>query len=85
MNAALFTALLFVSRTFTSIGYFTPQIGNSGYQIGGRYESSLNAGLDTTFIQYHVAVHLQHHDKASLLAGKLHAILQGICQGARLV
>lgn len=35
-----------------------------------------NAGLDTTFIQHHVAVHLQHHDKASLLAGKLHAILQ---------
>lgn len=35
-----------------------------------------NAGLDTTFIQHHVAVHLQHHDQASLLAGKLHAILQ---------
>jgi predicted nucleotidyltransferase component of viral defense system len=36
----------------------------------------LNAGLDTTFVQHHVAVHLQHHDQASLLAGKLHAILQ---------
>jgi len=35
-----------------------------------------NAGLNTTLIQHHVAVHLQHHDKASLLAGKLHAILQ---------
>ncbi len=35
-----------------------------------------NAKLDTTFIQYHVAVHLQHHDQASLMAGKLHAILQ---------
>ena len=35
-----------------------------------------NAGLETSFIQHHVAVHLQHHDKASLLAGKLHAILQ---------
>jgi predicted nucleotidyltransferase component of viral defense system len=35
-----------------------------------------NAGLDTTFVQHHVAVHLQHHDKASLLAGKLHAVLQ---------
>ena len=35
-----------------------------------------NAGLDTTLIQHYVAVHLQHHDKASLLAGKLHAILQ---------
>lgn len=35
-----------------------------------------NAGLDTTLIQNHVAVYLQHHDKASLFAGKLHAILQ---------
>lgn len=35
-----------------------------------------NAGLDTTLIQHHVAVHLQHHNQASLLAGKLHAILQ---------
>ncbi len=35
-----------------------------------------NAKLDTTLIQHHVAVHLQHHDQASLLAGKLHAILQ---------
>jgi predicted nucleotidyltransferase component of viral defense system len=34
------------------------------------------AGLNTTFVQHHVAVHLQHHDQASLLAGKLHAILQ---------
>ncbi len=34
------------------------------------------AGLDTTLAQHHVTVHLQHHDQASLLAGKLHAILQ---------
>lgn len=34
------------------------------------------ARLDTTLIQHHVPVHLQHHDRASLLAGKLHAILQ---------
>ena len=34
------------------------------------------AELQTTLIQHHVPVHLQHHDKASLLAGKLHAILQ---------
>jgi predicted nucleotidyltransferase component of viral defense system len=30
----------------------------------------------TTVIRRHVTLHLQHHDKASLLAGKLHAILQ---------
>ena len=27
-------------------------------------------------MQHHVPVHLQHHDQGSLLAGKLHAILQ---------
>jgi predicted nucleotidyltransferase component of viral defense system len=30
----------------------------------------------TTVIRRHVPLHLQHHDRASLLAGKLHAILQ---------
>jgi hypothetical protein len=34
------------------------------------------AGLATTIVRRHVVVHLQHHDRASLLAGKLHAILQ---------
>ncbi len=35
-----------------------------------------HAELNTTFVEHHVLVHLQHHDQASLLAGKLHAILQ---------
>ena len=34
------------------------------------------AGLDTTVIRRHVVLQLQHHDPASLLAGKLHALLQ---------
>jgi len=34
------------------------------------------AGLVTTVIRRHVPLQLQHHDPASLLAGKLHAILQ---------
>jgi predicted nucleotidyltransferase component of viral defense system len=34
------------------------------------------ATLNTTLVQHHVAVHLQHHDQASLLSGKLHALLQ---------
>jgi len=34
------------------------------------------AGLETSLIRRHVLLNLQHHDKASLLAGKLHAILQ---------
>jgi predicted nucleotidyltransferase component of viral defense system len=34
------------------------------------------AGLTTSFVQHHVPIHVQHHDQASLLAGKLHALLQ---------
>lgn len=34
------------------------------------------AGLETTVVRRHVLLRLQHHDRASLLAGKLHAILQ---------
>ena len=34
------------------------------------------AGLDTAVVRRHVLLQLQHHDQASLLAGKLHALLQ---------
>jgi hypothetical protein len=34
------------------------------------------AGLATTVVRRYVLLQLQHHDKASLLSGKLHAILQ---------
>ncbi len=34
------------------------------------------ADLETTVIRRHVVLQLQHHDPASLLAGKLHALLQ---------
>lgn len=34
------------------------------------------AGLATTLVRRHVLLHLQHHDQPSLLAGKLHALLQ---------
>lgn len=33
------------------------------------------AGLETTVVRRYVILNLQHHDRASLLAGKLHAIL----------
>ena len=33
------------------------------------------AGIETTIVRRHVALHLCHYDKASLLAGKLHAVL----------
>jgi len=34
------------------------------------------AVLETTIVRRHLTLQLQHHDRASLLAGKLHAILQ---------
>jgi hypothetical protein len=34
------------------------------------------AELTTTIVRRHVLLNLQHHDRASLLAGKLHAVLQ---------
>jgi hypothetical protein len=34
------------------------------------------AGLETTIVRRHVTLRLQHHDRASLLAGKLYAFLQ---------
>lgn len=34
------------------------------------------AGLETTIVRRHALLHLQHYDRPSLLAGKLHAILQ---------
>ncbi len=34
------------------------------------------AGLEVTLVRRHVLLRLQHHDRASLLSGKLHALLQ---------
>ena len=39
-------------------------------------EPPKGAELETSLIRRHVLLNLQHYDKASLLAGKLHAILQ---------
>ena len=36
----------------------------------------VGAGLETTVIRRHVTLQLQHHDRSSLMAGKLHAVLQ---------
>lgn len=36
------------------------------------------ASVTTTSLRRHVKLNLQHHDRASLLAGKLHAVLQRI-------
>ena len=34
------------------------------------------AGLETDLVRRYIPLNLQHHDRPSLLAGKLHAILQ---------
>lgn len=34
------------------------------------------AGLETTIVRRHALLHLQHYDQPSLLAGKVHALLQ---------
>ncbi len=40
------------------------------------------SGLDVSIVRRHVLLRLQHHDRASLLAGKLHAILvRGYAKG----
>ncbi len=36
----------------------------------------LGAEVTTTVVRRYVTLHLQHHDRATLLAGKLHAVLQ---------
>ncbi len=41
------------------------------------------AGLTTSVVRRHVVLQLHHHDRASLLAGKLHAILQLPCVKGR--
>ena len=35
----------------------------------------LGAGTDSTVVRRHIALNLRHYDKASLLAGKLHALM----------
>jgi predicted nucleotidyltransferase component of viral defense system len=43
------------------------------------------AVLDTTVVRRHLTLQLQHHDRASLFAGKLHAVLQrGFTKGRNL-
>lgn len=54
--------------------------GHRGETISVKLEVDTNppagARLETTVVRRHVLLRLQHHDKASLLAGKLAAILQ---------
>lgn len=47
-----------------------------GIRIEVDTDPPAGAGLATTIVRRHALLHLQHHDRPSLLAGKLHAILQ---------
>lgn len=52
--------------------------GNEKLSVKVEVDTRPPAGavLATTIVRRHLTLQLQHHDKASLLAGKLHAILQ---------
>ena len=72
-----------VNAAFIRFGHLIYELGLStqrGEVLAVKIEVDTNppagAGLDTTIVRRHVTLRLQHHDRASLLAGKLHAIFQ---------
>jgi hypothetical protein len=56
-----------------------PKLRRAAQVIAVKIEVDTNppagAGLATTVVRRYVTLQLQHHDRSSLLAGKLHAIL----------
>ena len=72
-----------VHRAFVRFRGLLSEAGLSPHQnevLAVRIEVATNppagAVLETRLVRRHVTLRLQHHDRASLLAGKLHAILQ---------
>ena len=72
-----------VNSAFVRFNHLLYELGLSAHRdevLAVKIEVDTNpptgAGLDTTLIRRHVTLRLQHHDRASLLAGKLHAIFQ---------
>jgi len=52
-------------------------IGQPGFFCeDAQFIGTPGASLTTTVVRRHLLLQLQHHDRASLLAGKLHAIFQ---------
>ena len=51
---------------------------NEGFSVKIEVDTQppAGAGLEITMVRRYVTLRLQHHDRATLLAGKLHAILQ---------
>jgi predicted nucleotidyltransferase component of viral defense system len=74
-----------VHKAFVRFRGLLYELGLSGHEtevIAVKLEIDTNppdgAVLSTTSLKRHVALNLQHHDRASLLAGKLHAVLQRV-------
>jgi len=65
---------------FPGLPYELGLSSQQGQVIAVKIEIDTNppagAGLVTTVVRRYVTLQLQHHDRSSLLAGKLHAILQ---------
>ena len=72
-----------IHRAFIRFSGLLYELGLSPYRsevLAVKIEVDTNppagAGLATTVVRRHLTLQLQHHNPASLLAGKLHAILQ---------
>jgi predicted nucleotidyltransferase component of viral defense system len=72
-----------VNNAFVQFRGLLHELGLSGHTtevLAIKLEIDTNppdgAVLETTVLNRYVALNLQHHDRASLLAGKLHAVLQ---------
>ena len=77
MTGKLFTAPLCASQDYFSSWRFSPHRDEVlSVKIEVDTDPPQGAGLATTVVRRYVVLQLQHHDRASLLAGKLHAILQ---------
>jgi predicted nucleotidyltransferase component of viral defense system len=61
---------------FYELGLSTQQSEVLAVKIEVDTNPPQGAGLSTTVVRRFVLLQIQHHDKASLLAGKIHAVLQ---------
>jgi len=65
---------------FAGLPYELGQSAHAGQKLSVKIEVDTRppagAGLATTVVRRHVVLQLQHHDRPTLLAGKLHAVLQ---------
>ena len=72
-----------VHKAFVRFRGLLYELGLSGHQtevLAVKLEIDTNppqgAGLAITSLDHHIPLNIQHHDRASIFAGKLHAVLQ---------